>query len=294
MDYEKWYDHIKKTRIDKSHNGIKIYKHLLLLLMLKRGKDNWFKPITPEEVALPFYRILTGDKRLRELCFSNDSNIKYWYHYDENYFTHNIKSNPMKSWGRYGLPINDKFSFNLKIPIEDREKVHKKTLEECINRIKNELGFEIDTRIDLCEEYDYYNDLSDKFIVAENYNNEYLKKILIKGKFKNRLFENHHNCLVCGIENKELLTVSYIKPWRESNKLERIDVNNGLILCPNHAKLFEKGFISFDDDGNLILSSLLKQYNDNKKILLDVDLSIDFKPDNYKYIKYHREKVFIK
>ena len=38
-----------------------------------------------------------------------------------------------------------------------------------------------------------------------------------------------------------------------------IDVSNGLLLCPNHDALFDKAIITFDANGKVIISDILKE-----------------------------------
>lgn len=47
----------------------------------------------------------------------------------------------------------------------------------------------------------------------------------------------------CGVSDEHFLIDSHIKPWSQSNNQEWLDVNNGLLLCPNHDALFDKGII---------------------------------------------------
>ncbi len=47
-------------------------------------------------------------------------------------------------------------------------------------------------------------------------------------------------------------------PWRDSSDIERMDVNNGILLSPTYDALFEKHLISFGDDGEILLSNQLK------------------------------------
>ena len=76
----------------------------------------------------------------------------------------------------------------------------------------------------------------------------------------------HHKCLLCNIDIQELLIASHIKPWAQSNDNERLDVNNGLLLCPIHDKLFDLGYITFDELGNIEISERIQtsMYNDLK------------------------------
>ncbi|WP_306755463.1 HNH endonuclease signature motif containing protein [Paracoccus actinidiae] len=50
------------------------------------------------------------------------------------------------------------------------------------------------------------------------------------------------------------LRASHIKPWRASTTYEKLDGNNGLLLSLHIGHLFDQGFISFADDGALLVS----------------------------------------
>ena len=78
-----------------------------------------------------------------------------------------------------------------------------------------------------------------------------------QGKFRENLIALWGKCAITGFEKKDLLVASHIKPWRNSNNKERIDPYNGLLFTPNIDKLFDRGYISFDDKGMIIFSKLL-------------------------------------
>jgi putative restriction endonuclease len=50
------------------------------------------------------------------------------------------------------------------------------------------------------------------------------------------------------------LRASHIKPWRVSTDNEKLDGNNGLLLAPHIDHLFDQGYISFTDEGELLVS----------------------------------------
>ena len=54
------------------------------------------------------------------------------------------------------------------------------------------------------------------------------------------------------LSNKDFLIASHIKPWSKCKSNQKLDVNNGLLLCPNHDRLFDEGWISFDEIGKII------------------------------------------
>ncbi|NOH15287.1 HNH endonuclease [Clostridium cochlearium] len=48
---------------------------------------------------------------------------------------------------------------------------------------------------------------------------------------------------ICGINDERFLIASYIKPWSISNDNEKLNDNNGILLCSNNDILFDKGYI---------------------------------------------------
>ena len=107
-----------------------------------------------------------------------------------------------------------------------------------------------------------------------------------------KLYENR--CRVTGLTDKTHLTASHIKPWRKSSDREKIDGNNGLLLSPHVDRLFDKGFISFSNDGNLLVSSLL-----NTEVLkfwnIVTPLNVgSFRSEQLGYLEYHRNEIFKK
>lgn len=65
-------------------------------------------------------------------------------------------------------------------------------------------------------------------------------------------------CCVTGLAVEGLLRASHIKPWAKCETAEeRLDVFNGLLLAPHVDALFDGGWISFADDGSVLVSPLL-------------------------------------
>ncbi len=76
-----------------------------------------------------------------------------------------------------------------------------------------------------------------------------------QGKFR-RAVERLWNdsCSVSGSSMRETLRASHIKPWKPSNDSERLDGENGLMLTADLDALFDKGLISFADDGEMLVA----------------------------------------
>ena len=112
-----------------------------------------------------------------------------------------------------------------------------------------------------------------------------------QGVFREELLKSYGKCVLCDIKKRELLIASHIKPWAESEPNEKLDVDNGFLMCPNHDRIFDKGYITFDDDGKIIISDRLTE-NDRVYLNVDSTMHIELTESNKKYLKFHREKVF--
>lgn len=125
----------------------------------------------------------------------------------------------------------------------------------------------------------------------------YVFKIKSLGTLKKVLVEKYKCCQICGITEEKLLIQSHLKPRSISKKEgleeEIFDINNVLLLCNKHDKLIDKGLISFDDEGNLIISKRLSE-EDVKTLGLDKKIKIDINEEQIRYIQYHRENIFEK
>jgi len=102
-------------------------------------------------------------------------------------------------------------------------------------------------------------------------------------------------CAVTGLAIPELLKASHIKPWRDcESDAERLDVFNGLLLSPNLDAAFDRGFISFDDEGKILFSPLL-QSTSSQHLGLSPTLKIPKLEEQHKpYMQWHRERLFKK
>lgn len=77
-----------------------------------------------------------------------------------------------------------------------------------------------------------------------------------QGLFKERVIQIEKCCRITGVNNLTHLRASYCKPWRDANNDERLNGENGLLLTPSIDHLFDRGFISFEDSGKLIVSPI--------------------------------------
>ncbi|EJT6663610.1 HNH endonuclease [Clostridium perfringens] len=111
-----------------------------------------------------------------------------------------------------------------------------------------------------------------------------------QNKFREALFKREGKCKICGLAHKELLIASHIKPWSKSTPEEKLNPFNGFLLCPNHDSLFDKHLISFQDNGEIIISKRLSE-KEQELLNINKDILINIEEENKKFLKDHR-KVF--
>ena len=100
-------------------------------------------------------------------------------------------------------------------------------------------------------------------------------------------------CAVTGLAVAELLRASHIKPWADcAADAERLDVFNGLLLAPHLDAAFDRGFITFADDGLVVVSPQLDQ-EASRLLGLDRELRARLLDDGHRrYLPWHRDRVF--
>jgi putative restriction endonuclease len=113
-----------------------------------------------------------------------------------------------------------------------------------------------------------------------------------QGVFRVNLEVNEHSCRVTGVLDRRHLRATHIKSWSECDDAEKLDGSNGLLMSPHIAHLFERGYISFLDDGDLLVSQELNPVVlDNWHIRLPLNVG-EFRPEQCYFLGYHRREVF--
>ncbi len=128
-----------------------------------------------------------------------------------------------------------------------------------------------------------------------------------QGTFRSNVQKVEKACRLTGITNPALLIASHIRPWRSCETPEqRLDGANGLLLTPDADLLFDRGFISFEDSGEVRVSPRFDQ-NDLRRLGLGEHawkqlgfseapmpwMTQGFSDNQRAYLDYHRAQVYI-
>ena len=143
----------------------------------------------------------------------------------------------------------------------------------------------------------------DKEFENEGIKTEYLCEVAMRDgqdKLRKRLLEMYkERCMLqpnlpIGVD---LLVASHIKPWKDcegKNEKQRMDINNVLLLSKASDALFDKGYISFDDEGNILFSSLLPKGKRIFGLSEQLKLPQEIIKPRLKYMRWHRAHIFKK
>ena len=112
------------------------------------------------------------------------------------------------------------------------------------------------------------------------------------------LYDNR--CAITGINERDLLVASHIRPWAKDTE-NRLNPKNGICLSALYDKAFDIGLIGFDNHYRVILSQRLKDHYaeeyyqhyfgciEGKALTFPYE---DYKPD-LKFLEYHLDCIFL-
>ncbi|MBO0607553.1 HNH endonuclease [Myceligenerans salitolerans] len=129
--------------------------------------------------------------------------------------------------------------------------------------------------------------------------------------FASEVLRNYGDaCVFCGFtlgdgQRPTLLRAGHIKPWRDSNHQERLDVANGIAACPTHDAAFDTGLMTLDSAADHLVvrfaPRLAAAVGNNPAAAVQftghglrrrIDLTLPAVPPEDRYLAWHRERVF--
>jgi predicted restriction endonuclease len=118
-----------------------------------------------------------------------------------------------------------------------------------------------------------------------------------QSKFRKGVLKNFGSkCALTEICEPALLTASHIIPWAHK-KQYRADISNGICLYVEIDALFDKGFITFNDKLETIISTDLSSLSEELRNRLIAIKGKKLRPAKKKklkleYLEYHRNMIF--
>jgi hypothetical protein len=113
-----------------------------------------------------------------------------------------------------------------------------------------------------------------------------------QGLFKANVRLVESACRVTGVNQISMLRASHVKPWSVSDDHEKIDGFNGLLLAPHVDHLFDKGYITFESKGEMVISPNLAVEILKKWSIPEILNVGSFSSEQSEYLNYHQENVF--
>lgn len=115
----------------------------------------------------------------------------------------------------------------------------------------------------------------------------------VQALYRKKLVASWGCCMVTGVEVQ--CKASHIKPRRVCrDQAEKANVFNGLLLEPTLDELFDKGLISFDDNGQILFSSKLDADEIQRLRLLPTMKVQTIRSGHRAYLRYHRTQIFLR
>jgi len=135
---------------------------------------------------------------------------------------------------------------------------------------------------------------------SNNPEKEQIKKTYRIGqeKYRKEVIEHMPQCPFTKISDERLLIASHIKPYsiciKEKRQDQALHYLNGLALSPTYDRLFDQGYITFANSGELICGTQLSSLTWEK---LSINPTAKNKMRIYpesreEYLEYHRKHVF--
>ena len=111
-----------------------------------------------------------------------------------------------------------------------------------------------------------------------------------QGAYRKRVIHRwQYQCAVTRFDKIEILIASHIVPWSKATNEERLDVHNGILLSPNYDALFDKHFITFSNEGNIVLSDKIAGSAFEKIGVTGKERIEGFSKYNLTYLERHNE-----
>ena len=101
-------------------------------------------------------------------------------------------------------------------------------------------------------------------------------------------------CVVTNVTDPNLLVACHIKDYAKCNTLEKFDKFNGLTMTPTIHSLFDMGYLTFDENGKMVLSDFFRNVDRRNLNLYGKTITVLLEEEMKPYLSWHNENVFIR
>lgn len=121
-----------------------------------------------------------------------------------------------------------------------------------------------------------------------------IKARIGQGAYRRNVFRYESACRITGVTDPTLLRASHMKPWALCDSSEeRLDGANGLLLTPTYDVMFDRGYLTFTDDLQPMLSSSIQRDQlDRLSIPERLAVQTPLTERQKRYLAYHRRYIF--
>lgn len=186
--------------------------------------------------------------------------------------------------------------FAISLIISDTDFTTKDIQEKqiCKNALKQYRYF-LNTTAGDSGDHAYMEEIENDGQIPETEKTAIIQSRVGQGAFRKSLIDKYNGrCIITGIDHPDLLVASHIKPWAASSNKERLSVDNGLLLSATYDRLFDRGLITFDRYGKIILSSQIGAENIKRLGLSQgVKFNLQINKSMNEYLSYHRDMLFV-
>lgn len=142
-----------------------------------------------------------------------------------------------------------------------------------------------------------FRDVLENSALTETERDALTKMRVGQGWFREELLRRWKGCAVTHCYDATFLIASHIKPWRLcTTRAERLSPDNGLLLTPNLDRLFDQGYITFDQRFRMLISPKLTRLDTQHALGLvpNSQLRIRSFEGMQPFMEFHRETVFVR
>ena len=112
-------------------------------------------------------------------------------------------------------------------------------------------------------------------------------------KYREQVLNIYPYCVVTNVTDPNLLIACHIKEHNRCKDNEKYDRYNGLTMTPTIHSLFDLGYLTFNEKGDMILSDFFRNIDRKNLNLYDKTIRISIRKESVKYLQWHNENVFL-